>query len=1119
MNNIKLAGVFVPRIVLAALFLGLASTSHAQLTPPPNDLVPIAVADVPDTVCNYYSLQPWRPPLPFNWLADETNILLYVSPSTGTNAIWVGDADIDYAQRAAEAEVLTLAVQVASGRLSLAQNFQTQNTQSSYDPSIDLWLEITNVADGLAYFNLWNGTNQVYAIWAAPNPLGPWTVETEVWPTNGEVAPFTLPASGQDALFAFAQDWTGVTANGNTVPEWWFWQYFGTLGLSDTNVDSQGNTLLSDYQNGTDPNIISFSISVTNVFVQALSVPVQLNLTAGTPFYVAISVDDTNYAANANWQRFGGTSLTADVGPNEGWHDIRIGLRGFSAFATQTWQQQRIKLDLTPPSLIITNPVTSTVDVPIIQLQGYCPESLARISCNLSNAAGLRTNQQVLVVDQAYSTNTCEFTTTRFQAFDVSLTNGLNTFTLYATDLAGNVTATNFNITVDYSSKTNPPAVQVYWPLNGVAVCGAGFACNGWVSDPTASIVVRATDTNGGYSELNAAVGRDGKFWSPTFPLNATSLLTLTATDAAGNVATTNLTVTQASMSGQGIGIISIDPVSAGQTTATGGITAGGYTVWVNGSRATNNGNGTWTAQIASIGVGGGTVEAMAIPNSDNGGAGSSAHSASGNPTPSPGDTSAQAVQQEVAAPAGVFLSEYHVDDEWNGQIEVSNQDGTNMITTAATQYSRFNWQDAQGADGDYLTYFWGIIVFPITVESACPPTSWPQPLPGTTETVLYWDGYTETNELGPPLLKQEHCDIGICGNDGGYPFSEHRTADATMKLVTGGPPGSRQLNLWCLSAWATAYTNLDDTTGTPVPPEQIQIGSFGNQDTNAELWVLLPDGDPDITPKINGKPNYIFGVGAQKFGLISQTVCATPTNQARTTLGVGEEVNILLWNVTLNCALPANAAALVRWTTSAGSVYPTNGSLTTLTAPSSPATATVTMSYKSVAYPPINYSVIKPSGISATLRGQPDPFTPPAMGAGMHMDVVLQPTNVSFYRVQIIEPVANATNRTGCFTNTVPPNHDSTHGAGKWHSVVCNNLISDLDFDHAACFGGPVGQAGSYTWPISPLWQVVGDTTSNALSGWTDQVHTLDSDGTTTVEKLGHHVTRHTSETRGTAQ
>ena len=686
----------------------------------------------------------------------------------------------------------------------------------------------------------------------------------------------------------------------------------------------------------------------------------------------------------------------------------------------------------------------------------------------------------------------------------MSLTNGLNTFTLYATDLAGNVTATNFNITVDYSSKTNPPAVQVYWPLNGVAVCGAGFACNGWVSDPTASIVVRATDTNGGYSELNAAVGRDGKFWSPTFPLNATSLLTLTATDAAGNVATTNLTVTQASMSGQGIGIISIDPVSAGQTTATGGITAGGYTVWVNGSRATNNGNGTWTAQIASIGVGGGTVEAMAIPNSDNGGAGSSAHSASGNPTPSPGDTSAQAVQQQVAAPAGVFLSEYHVDDEWNGQIEVSNQDGTNMITTAATQYSRFNWQDAQGADGDYLTYFWGIIVFPITVESACPPTSWPQPLPGTTETVLYWDGYTETNELGPPLLKQEHCDIGICGNDGGYPFSEHRTADATMKLVTGGPLGSRQLNLWCLSAWATAYTNLDDTTGTPVPPEQIEIGAFGKQDTNAELWVLLPDGDPDITPKINGKPNYIFGVGAQKFGLISQTVCATPTNQARTTLGVGEEVNILLWNVTLNCALPANAAALVRWTTSAGSVYPTNGSLTTLTAPSNAATATVTMSYKSVAYPAINYTVIEPTGVVKATVAYTIPYDYGVAGAGMHLRPVIGPTNVSFYQVQCREVGLDATNVSGFFTNfSVPTLSHKQHGADRWFGLGYDNSWNE-PWDNAQSDPYTSWYAGGYMWIIPGQWKVGTGPTNNLANGWS-QSFSMNDSGTMTVSKFGH--------------
>src|SRR5208337_4428084 len=108
--------------------------------------------------------------------------------------------------------------------------------------------------------------------------------------------------------------------------------------------------------------------------------------------------------------------------------------------------------------------------------------------------------------------------------------------------------------------------------------------------------------------------------------------------------------------------------------------------------------------------------------------------------------------------------------------------------------------------------------------------------------------------------------------------------------------------------------------------------------------------------------------------------------------------------------------------------------------------------------------------------------------------------------------------NRQGYFTNTVPPNHDLDHGAGKWHPVTNTNLVSDGDFDHANSYGWSSGQAGSYTWPISPLWRVVGSSASNALSGWTDQVHTLAADGTMTVEKLRHHVTRRTSEARGTA-
>ena len=63
-----------------------------------------------------------------------------------------------------------------------------------------------------------------------------------------------------------------MTENGNTTPDWWFWEYFGTVALSDTNLDSQGNTLLYDYQNGLDPNVIQFSFQFANYYVNTLSI-------------------------------------------------------------------------------------------------------------------------------------------------------------------------------------------------------------------------------------------------------------------------------------------------------------------------------------------------------------------------------------------------------------------------------------------------------------------------------------------------------------------------------------------------------------------------------------------------------------------------------------------------------------------------------------------------------------------------------------------------------------------------------------------------------------------------------------------------------------------------------
>ena len=138
-----------------------------------------------------------------------------------------------------------------------------------------------------------------------------------------------------------------------------------------------------------------------------------------------------------------------------------------------------------------------------------------------------------------------------------------------------------------------------------------------------------------------------------------------------------------------------------------------------------------------------------------------------------------------------------------------------------------------------------------------------------------------------------------------------------------------------------------------------------------------------------------------------------------------------------------------------------------------------------------------------------------------MRMDVVLQPISVSFYRLQIMEPGASATGRQGYFINNPPPDHGDLQGANQWHQVVCNpvNLVVDGVFDHAESYGWPIGQWGSYTWSIHPVWRISGDTRTNSLSGWTDQVHTLYTDGTVKVEKLGHTVTRHTYEPTGIAQ
>jgi hypothetical protein len=483
-----------------------------------------------------------------------------------------------------------------------------------------LWLQITNIANGLVYANLNMATDTVYAIWSTTNlltPLANWQVAAEVWPTNAttNAMPFTVNVVNPDYLFLRAQDWTGITTNG--LPDWWLWEYFENFSENATNLDSQGaNTLGYDYTNGIDPNIISFTLAYANQNVNAYGASVQLDVTAGTPNYVAILVDDTNQA-DASWTAYTSTNITVSLGTTEGWHQVSIGLRGLPPNADQTWQYTRLKLDLTPPLLAITNPVTGTVIQPLIQLQGYSPEALSSLSYDLTNASGLVTNQPALILDQYFDTNTLEFTTNDFQCFDVPLTNGVNTITLHATDLAGNVTTTNFSYTLDYSSATNPPVIQLGWPQAGTQISGSSFTWRGSVSEPTAQVVAQTFNADGSTNSFSGQVGRDGSFWISGLPLSSgTNNFSLLATDAAGNMVTTNISVIQSTL------VLTITSAALGQPVQGTISDWADYTIWVNGVKATNNLDGTWIAQDPHLTLDTPNVQVRAIPNTDNGGNG-----------------------------------------------------------------------------------------------------------------------------------------------------------------------------------------------------------------------------------------------------------------------------------------------------------------------------------------------------------------------------------------------------------------------------------------------------------------------------------------------------------------
>ena len=911
-----------------------------------------------------------------------------------------------------------------------------------------LWLEITNVSSEFAFANLHNGTNQVYAIWSTTNLLIPftnWQVETEVFPTDTNCQPFSFPTLNRQNLFMLAEDWTGVDSDGDGIPDWWTWNYFGVLSLNATNLDSGGvNTLGYDYANSLDPNIIYFTLSATNYYVNQTNVPLQINLTGGTPSYYSVLINDTN-TAGAVWQSYAGTNLTVTLGPTDGMYQVSVGLKGLPTNATPTWVATDIpfSLDRVPPTLVITNLPALSGSRPYIDPAGYSTKALNSLTFAVTNSIGCVAQGQGIINRQGCNPADMSHVTNWFQCLDLALTLGTNYVGIQTVDWAGNATNYNFSYVFDTNGDTNPPAITLLWPQDGATISGDTFTLRGTLDDDTATVYGECIDTNGNTNTVSGLVERGGSFWLENVPLYpGTNYVTVFTTDAAGNQAATNLTLVQSSVT------LTLDPVDGSQlnqamVNVTGTISDPTYAIWVNGVEGANNGDGTWSANDVPV-TSGGTASfdltaypSAYAPTSDSWTNFSSARLVYQNPPPT---NAAQASVSEDKQP-WVFVS--GITMNWGEFMVYTSHSHTD------TGANTMSWQQGAGGSQTYTASWWDDTGAGGSVTQH---VSWPAD-PGYTPSLPAHYQYVsafnntgivqniDTNEVYYPSgLFQwfQHTSVDVVYSDlGGYlvPPTVNSFVQMTISLFTGGKALRNSQSLFMLGeglTWvgragfdAAAFDNYGS-----VPSTEIALNGLGNEDTNGYVYTAKPDGQIiDITPRAN-RANDGGGLPAPaKYSITHVCVATTPTNQDRLTIGVCEEVKL--------GGMPDNTT----WTTSAGSIL-TNSTGIIFMAPDTE-NPKVEITATAPPFPPatLDFSVIKPSGGTV----MPIPYTTnlqkiPYLYAEQKGCWFLPPDNVSFYNISVIEGPTTAIG-TGYYASQTGYPHDPGTGNNTRNAVVVRGL------------------------------------------------------------------------------
>ncbi|HEY1303416.1 MAG TPA: putative Ig domain-containing protein [Vicinamibacterales bacterium] len=221
--------------------------------------------------------------------------------------------------------------------------------------------------------------------------------------------------------------------------------------------------------------------------------------------------------------------------------------------------------DTTPPNVSITSHTPGqTVTTPSITLAGTASDSgtggsgITRVTVNGVTTSG----------GTATGSNTATWSVTG------TLVTGGNLFTVVATDGSGNARTTQITINLSSSpppTDTTAPSLSITSHTSGQTVTTPNITLSGTAGDSgSGGSGIAQVTVNGTVASGSTAAGNNVAFWGAAVTLvSGSNVFTVAATDGAGNVRTTQITINLSSVTAPAVGANSVTPNTGSGTSQT----------------------------------------------------------------------------------------------------------------------------------------------------------------------------------------------------------------------------------------------------------------------------------------------------------------------------------------------------------------------------------------------------------------------------------------------------------------------------------------------------------------------------------------------------------------------